>query len=172
MAGERTLVSLYGGAKEEWLDDLRYRRFCYKISKGTSHVEPRTLPPTSAAVMYRGLPMQTDRPAAPAELLDIIYCSCKKLCNTKRCTCRQHGLQWSDVCRECRGTSCSTSELPDVPDDCMDWSHCAMLAHQKIVVLSFKGATRLSEDTSANDHACSMSWEVMSTHIFSVILEI
>ena len=26
-----------------------------------------------------------------------------------------------------------------------------------IVVLSFKGPTRLSEDTSANDHACSMS---------------
>ena len=64
------------------------------------------------------LPMQTDRPAAPAELLDIICCSCKKLCNTKRCTCRQHGLQCSDVCTECRGTSCSNSELPDVSDDC------------------------------------------------------
>ena len=38
------------------------------------------------------LPMQTDKPAAPAERLDIISCSCKKLCNTKRCTCRQHGL--------------------------------------------------------------------------------
>ena len=25
------------------------------------------------------LPMQTDKPAAPAELLDIISCSCKKL---------------------------------------------------------------------------------------------
>ena len=35
--------------------------------------------------------------------------------------------------------------------------HCAILAHQQIVVLSFKGPTRLSEDTSANDHACSMS---------------
>ena len=117
VGGERTLVSLYGGAKEEGLHVLRYRRFCDKISKGTSHVEPRTLPPTSAAVMYHGLPMQTDRPAAPAELLDFISCSCKKLCNTKRCTCRQHGLKCSDVCIECRGTSCSTSELPDVPDD-------------------------------------------------------
>ena len=56
------------------------------------------------------LPMQTDKPAAPAELLDI----------KKRCTCRQHGLQCSDVCTEYRGTSCSNSELPDVPDDCMD----------------------------------------------------
>ena len=52
VAGERALVLLYGGAKEEGLDVLRYRRFCDKISKGTSHVEPRTLPPTSAAAMY------------------------------------------------------------------------------------------------------------------------
>ena len=66
------------------------------------------------------LPMQTDKPAAPAELLDIISCSCKTLCNTKRCTCRQHGLQCSDVCTECRGASCSNSELPGVPNDCMD----------------------------------------------------
>ena len=53
--GERALVSLYGGANDEGLDVLRYRRFCDKISKGTSHVEPRTLPPTSAAAMYHSL---------------------------------------------------------------------------------------------------------------------
>ncbi len=35
VAGERALVSLYGGAKEEGRDVLRYRRFCDKISKGT-----------------------------------------------------------------------------------------------------------------------------------------
>ena len=50
VAGERALVSLYGAPKEEGLDVLRYRRFCDNISKGTSHVEPCTLPPTSAAV--------------------------------------------------------------------------------------------------------------------------
>ena len=48
-------LSLYVGAKEDGLDVLRYRRFCDKISKGTSHVEPRTLPPTSAAAMYNSL---------------------------------------------------------------------------------------------------------------------
>ena len=53
--GERTLVSLYGGATEEGLDVSRYMRFCDKISKGTSHVEPRTHPPTSAAAMYHSL---------------------------------------------------------------------------------------------------------------------
>ena len=66
------------------------------------------------------IPMETDKPAAPAELLDIIYFGCKKLCNTERCTCRHHDLHCSDVCTECRGKSCSKSELPDVPDDCMD----------------------------------------------------
>ena len=55
VAGERALVSLYGGAKEAGLDVLHYRRFCDNISKGTSHVEPCTLPPTSGAAMYHSL---------------------------------------------------------------------------------------------------------------------
>ena len=55
VAGERALASLYGGAKEEGLYVLRYRRFCNNISKGTSHVEPRTLPPTPADTMYHSL---------------------------------------------------------------------------------------------------------------------
>ena len=55
VAGERALVSLSGAAKEEGLDVLAYRRFCYKMSKGTSHVESRTLPPTSAAELYHSL---------------------------------------------------------------------------------------------------------------------
>ena len=42
--------------EKEGLDVLLYRRFCDKISKGTSHVEPRTLPPTSAAAMYHVQP--------------------------------------------------------------------------------------------------------------------
>ena len=40
VAGKRGLVSVYGGAKDEGLDVLRHRRFCDKIYKGTSHVEP------------------------------------------------------------------------------------------------------------------------------------
>lgn len=54
-AGEKALVSLYGGGDEERLDALRYRKFCEKISKGTSHVQPQTLPPTSAAAVYHSL---------------------------------------------------------------------------------------------------------------------
>ena len=55
MAVEIALVSLYGGAKEKGLDILRYRRLWDKISKGTSHREPSTLPPTSAAAMLHSL---------------------------------------------------------------------------------------------------------------------
>ena len=100
-------------------------------------MEPRTLPPSAAAmyhslrvyyrvtywkgkgdsmkpeewgwhiVVVKSIPMQNDKPAAPAELLDSIYCSCKKPSNTNRCTCRQHGVHCSDVCTECR---CTESE--------------------------------------------------------------
>lgn len=51
-AGEKALVSLYGGDKDESLDMLRHRRFCEKMSKTTSPVDPQTLPPTSSAVKF------------------------------------------------------------------------------------------------------------------------
>ncbi len=54
-AGEKALVSLYVGTKEEGLDSLRCKRFCDKISKSTSSVEPKTLPPTSAATKFHSL---------------------------------------------------------------------------------------------------------------------
>ena len=54
-AGEKALVSLYGGTKEEGLDSLRYKWFCDKLSKSTSHVEPQALPPTSAAARFHSL---------------------------------------------------------------------------------------------------------------------
>ncbi|XP_076040893.1 uncharacterized protein LOC143025304 [Oratosquilla oratoria] len=143
-AGEKALVSLYGGTREEGLDSLRYKRFCDEISKSTSSVEPQTVPPTSAAARFHSLrvyyqvmewkgtcvnmkpqdwgwhivdrrymPIQTDQPAAPPEILDVICCSCKKNCKTRRCTCQIYGLHCTAVCRECRGTSCSNSQVPD-----------------------------------------------------------
>ena len=45
---EKALVSLYVGVKEETLDALRYRQFCYTVLKSSSLVKPQTLPPTSA----------------------------------------------------------------------------------------------------------------------------
>ena len=147
-AGEKALVSLYGGGKDEFLDMLRYRRFCDKLSKTTSPVEPQTLPPKSAAAKFHSLrvfyqimdwkgtignmnpkdwgwhikegrymPIMTDQPAAPPELMDVVCCSCKKECNTKRCTCQKHGLPCTAVCRECCGASCTNCQLPDLSED-------------------------------------------------------
>ena len=56
-------------------------------------------------------PVTTDQPAAPADLLKIIRCTCRSNCDTKRCSCRKHGLQCSSGCGECCGVSCSNSTL-------------------------------------------------------------
>ena len=49
-AGEKALVSLYNGNREEdTLDQLRLQRFCQKVSSSSSYVQPQTLPPTSGA---------------------------------------------------------------------------------------------------------------------------
>ena len=51
-AGERVLVNVYNGKNKESLNTLRYRRYCEKLATNTSQVEPRTLPPTSAAAKF------------------------------------------------------------------------------------------------------------------------
>ncbi len=47
-AGEHALVCIYNGKPGEVLDSLRYKRY-------TSHIQPQTLPPTSAAAKYHSL---------------------------------------------------------------------------------------------------------------------
>ena len=54
-AGEQVLVSIYNGRPGEDLDSLRCKRFCEKVATNTSHVQPQTLPPTSAAAKYHSL---------------------------------------------------------------------------------------------------------------------
>ena len=58
-------------------------------------------------VQNKLLPTKTDLPAAPENLLKMVKCSCKQNCDTKRCTCRKHGLDCSIGCSECRGMSCT-----------------------------------------------------------------
>lgn len=55
------------------------------------------------------LPIRTTLPPAPERLLRIIRCNCKFNCDTKRCSCRKHGIDCSSACGECRGISCSNS---------------------------------------------------------------
>ena len=51
-AGEMALVNIYNGKSNESLNTLRYRRYCEKLATNTTQVEPRTLPPTSAAAKF------------------------------------------------------------------------------------------------------------------------
>ena len=63
----------------------------------------------------RFIPIMTDQPAAPPEILDLVCCSCKKDCSTKRC--KKHGLTCTAICGECRATSCTNSQLLDLSDE-------------------------------------------------------
>ena len=44
--------------------------------------------------------------SSPKALLEVIRCSCKTGCSTKRCSCRRADLDCSPACGECRG-ACS-----------------------------------------------------------------
>ena len=51
-AGEKALVAMYNGKKTESLNKLRLTKYSEKVTKGEIKVEPRSLPPTSAAAKF------------------------------------------------------------------------------------------------------------------------
>ena len=144
--GERLLVSLYKGKVTDTLDHLRLVKYHDKLSTGTRQVQPKSLPPTSAAatqhcyrVYYQVqewaclganfnlnpkqwgfqeqqgqlLPVPSDLPPAPDELLKLIKCGCLTDCSSKgRCSCRGFGLSCTTTCTGCRGVSCLNAMLP------------------------------------------------------------
>ena len=54
-AGEKALVSLFGGKPGVGLNALRYQRYFEKLANKTSHIEPQNLPPTAAAARFHSL---------------------------------------------------------------------------------------------------------------------
>ncbi len=135
-AGEEVLVSLYNGKQNERIDVLRYKHFCEKVATSVSHVHPQTLPPSSAAAKYHSfrvylqvqqwngfdldplewgwekrdgglMPVHTDLPPAPDELLKIIRCNCHTDCSTLRCTCH---VKCSPACGNCMGSGCTNAD--------------------------------------------------------------
>ena len=54
-AGEQVLVTMYNGKPGESLDFIRYKSFCEKVATSKSHIQPQTLPPTSAAAKFHSL---------------------------------------------------------------------------------------------------------------------
>ena len=138
-AGEDLIVHVFGGVSLEGLDLLRFRKFASKVMTSTSCVQVHTLPPTSAAAAFHSQrvhlqvqtwtstnslvpedwgwelvqdhlqPVKTNLPPAPETLLKTIRCNCKQNCDTKRCSCRKHGLDCSVGCGDCQGVSCTNS---------------------------------------------------------------
>ena len=116
-----------------------YKHVCEKVATNVSHVHPQTLPPTSAAAKYHSLrvylqvqewkgnklnqlewgwekregrlmPVHTDLPPAPEELLKVIRCNYHTDCSTLRCTCQKHIVKFSPACGNCRRSGCTNAD--------------------------------------------------------------
>ena len=56
-------------------------------------------------------PIRMKNPAAPESLLKIVRCKCAGNCETKRCSCRKHGIKCNNACGYCKGFTCANIEL-------------------------------------------------------------
>ena len=63
------------------------------------------------------LPISTDEPPAPEELLKVIRCNCNTDCSSQRCSCKKHGMKCSLAYGNCRGSACQNAVFFDVSDD-------------------------------------------------------
>lgn len=54
-AGEKALVSLFGGKTANGLNALRYQRYFEKLATKTTHIQPQNLPPTASAARYHSM---------------------------------------------------------------------------------------------------------------------
>jgi len=151
-AGEVVIKALYGSPRLD-IDLDVYRYECFLKCVAGNRAQLSSLPPTIAAARQYSLrvyhqvqtwlgnvlkasqlgwhetedglqPVETTLQPAPAEILKLISCGCKKSCGAA-CGCRRAGLVCSSVCTTCRGTSClninittaeSESEVSDIDD--------------------------------------------------------
>ncbi|KAJ8876185.1 hypothetical protein PR048_024094 [Dryococelus australis] len=146
-AGEQFLIQLYNNEDFRSLDELCGRMYARPLARQavTASFELAALPPTSAAqpqdisaewldnrlcptdwgciVSGKSLiPVATELPPAPDDLLQLISCACKAECATN-CCCHTTDLSSSMMCAHCSGRGChkgSNSEhhedTPDAPD--------------------------------------------------------
>lgn len=49
-------------------------------------------------------PVQTKEPAAPEEILKLIFCRCTTDCSSARCGCRKASMLCSTICHNCNGS--------------------------------------------------------------------
>lgn len=127
------ILTMYGAKTAKNLNELRYKRFIALASKDKS-VQLSSLPPTEDAAkqhikrVYLQVqqwknnalispedwgwqldnylkPIKMTQPAAPMNVLKIIFCSCKTGCGSA-CGCRKSGLHCSPACIVCSGSDC------------------------------------------------------------------
>ena len=64
------------------------------------------------------IPLLTDNPAAPEFLFNIIHCTCKTGCASKRCRSVKHGLPCTETCGQCQlEGSCVNCEKTLQPEE-------------------------------------------------------
>ncbi|XP_072387211.1 uncharacterized protein [Diabrotica undecimpunctata] len=132
--GVRIFLAAYNApTSEDDIDSFRYTQFI-KSTRLNKPVQLSSVPPSSAAagqhiirVYYQTQiwlgndlepqefgwvmqneflePITTLLPPAPEELLNTIFCNCKKSCGSN-CGCRKSGLQCTLICGQCNGQSC------------------------------------------------------------------
>lgn len=136
------ILTMYGAKTTKCLNELRYKRFIALASKNKS-VQLNSLPPTEDAAkqhikrVYLQVqqwknnssippeewgwrrenylkPIKMTQPAAPDNVLKLIFCSCKTGCGSA-CGCRKTGLHCSPACIVCSGNDCSNH--PQLEED-------------------------------------------------------
>ena len=131
------ILALYNCAKIQSLDILRYCKFLQKVQTKSTNLHVQSLPPTSDAARFHSYRTflqamvtqwygstsmglgKSKQPTgskkgyitcSPDRLLIRIRCSCKQDCDSRRCTCRKHGLPCTPACGDCRVLCCSNRD--------------------------------------------------------------
>ena len=130
-AGEKIFFLLLNISPSDGnLDAARLRLFNAKVIKGCAAIDSTSLPPTSAAAYEHSLkvyhqvqawleqdldptkwgwkikegchvPVTSQLPAAPDEILEIIHCDCKTGCKQHQYSCVRHGIMCGPGCVNC-----------------------------------------------------------------------
>ena len=104
-AGEKALVAIYNGKKEEKLDMLHLTRYCKKVTKSLKQVEPKSIPPTSSAAKYHS------------------YRVFLQICQWKSYDCNLQPELWGWSLSD-REFYPKTTNLPPAPSDLLKIIHC------------------------------------------------
>jgi hypothetical protein len=139
-AGEEALLVIYGCTSSPNLNAARVVKFQLKVATSAGYVSPEKLPPTCDAAVFHSLrtyhqvqewrgnstnpvdwgwvksgsglvPIRMEKAAAPESLIKIIRCNCGGNCKKKTCTCRKNGINCTPACGNCKGITCSNTNI-------------------------------------------------------------